>query len=394
MKNKKILHVIATANPEYGGPIEGIKQLQKGLTKSRVEVEVLCTDRQSSKWIADFPFKIYCLGPSVLNYRYSVDIKYWIKKNHHKYDLIIVNGIWQYTSFAIWQILKRTNKPYIIFPHGMLDPWFKFEYPIKHLKKLVYWRFIENKVLRDAKYVCFTCEEERILAKKTFSPYKVKEFVTGYGINPPPSNSKRLRNEFISKYPELENKKIIFYISRLHEKKGCDLLISAFAKISKSDETLHLVISGPDTDNMRIKLEKLVSEKLISERVTWTGMLVGDEKWGAFYSADVFCLPSHQENFGIVVAESLACGLPVLISNKVNIWREVQRSCAGFVNDDDEEGTIMNLENWIMLSQESKQKMRQAATQCYESFFSMDNYLKNIIQILEKNTDLKIELVE
>ena len=86
----------------------------------------------------------------------------------------------------------------------------------------------------------------------------------------------------------------------------------------------HLVFAGPDTkDAYRRSLERLISKTCPDGSVTWTGLLTGDLKWGAFRAADVFALTSHQENFGIAVAEALACGLPVLLSNQVNIWREI-----------------------------------------------------------------------
>ena len=75
-------------------------------------------------------------------------------------------------------------------------------------------------------------------------------------------------------------------------------------------------------------------------------MLQGDAKWGAFYAAEVFALPSHQENFGVAVAEALACGTPVLISNKVNIWQEIAEDGVGLVEEDDLEGTTRLLERW------------------------------------------------
>src|SRR5690606_1054302 len=112
----------------------------------------------------------------------------------------------------------------------------------------------------------------------------------------------------------------------------------------------HLVIAGPDSNGLADSLKKLAYSLGVDERITWTGMLYGDDKWAAISAADVFCLPSHHENFGVVVAEALACGKPVLISNKVNIWREVAADKAGFVAEDSIEGTTANLERWLAMS--------------------------------------------
>ena len=85
----------------------------------------------------------------------------WLRENATRYDAVIVNGIWQYHSYATWLALHRSETPYFVFTHGMLDPWFKRRHPLKHLKKWLYWPWADYRVLRDAQAVIFTCEEER-----------------------------------------------------------------------------------------------------------------------------------------------------------------------------------------------------------------------------------------
>lgn len=124
------------------------------------------------------------------------------------------------------------------------------------------------------------------------------------------------------------------YLSRIHQKKGCDLLLEAFAKVASTDPDLHPVMAGPDQTGWVLKLKAHAARLGIADRVAWLGMLQGDDKWGAFYSAEAFCLPLHQEYFGVVVAEAMVCGKPVLISNKVNIWREIEVDGADIVQSD------------------------------------------------------------
>src|SRR5437762_5411066 len=100
-------------------------------------------------------------------------------------------------------------------------------------------------------------------------------------------------------------------------------------------------------------------------------MLTGDTKWGALSAAEAFVLPSHQENFGIAVAEALACGTPVLISNKVNIWREIAADGAGFVDEDDEPGTARLLAKWLATPEGEREKMRRAAEQSFRTRFEV-----------------------
>jgi glycosyltransferase involved in cell wall biosynthesis len=135
----------------------------------------------------------------------------WLKQHAQEYDAVIVHGLWQYHSYAVYKALKESKIPYYVFPHGMLDSWFKHEYPLKHLKKYVYWFLALYPVLKNAKAVLFTCEEEKLLAREAFWPYKVNEVVVNYGttITAVAKNSKP--SDFYNEYPELEGKRIFCF---------------------------------------------------------------------------------------------------------------------------------------------------------------------------------------
>jgi glycosyltransferase involved in cell wall biosynthesis len=132
----------------------------------------------------------------------------------------------------------------------------------------------------------------------------------------------------------LRGKRLLLFMGRLHPKKGCDLLLEAWATTLANDPAWHLVFAGPDELQWQQTLAARAAALGLADRVTWTGMLRDTMKWSAFFAAEVFALPSHQENFGIAVAESLACGVPVLISREVNIWREIEAVHAGLVASD------------------------------------------------------------
>jgi glycosyltransferase involved in cell wall biosynthesis len=204
--------------------------------------------------------------------------------------------------------LRHSKTPFFVMVHGMLDPWFKRAYPLKHLKKWLYWPWGVYPVLRDARAVLYTCEEERLLARKSFWLYCAREKVVKFGTACPPPDDDRVRGKLVEKYPELRERRIILFLSRLHPKKGCDLLIKAFARVQSLDPRLHLVFAGPGEVEFIASLRALAITLGIANRITWTGMLVPPMKWAAFYSSEVFALPSHQENFGIAIAEALACG--------------------------------------------------------------------------------------
>jgi glycosyltransferase involved in cell wall biosynthesis len=118
--------------------------------------------------------------------------------------------------------------------------------------------------------------------------------------------------------------------------------------------------------------------------ITFTGMLTGNLKWGAFAAAEAFVLPSHQENFGIAVVEALACSTPVLISNKVNIWREIVNDDAGFADEDDRDGTTRLIERWIRTPAAERETMRVNARTCFERRFEINRAVDSLLQVLEE----------
>lgn len=388
----KILRVICSLNPASGGPVEGIKQISQPLMSQGHLTEVACLDAPASPWIKTFPLKVYALGAGKSGYGYSKNFVPWLQQNATNYDRIIVHGIWQYSSFGTWLALNSLRRqgrciPYYVYTHGMLDPWFKYKYPLKHLKKWLYWPWAEYRVLRDAQAVFFTTEVEKILARESFWLYKCNEVVVNYGTAAPAGDPAMHRQIFLDRFPELRHKRLLLFLSRIHVKKGCDLLIEAFAKVAGSDDSLHLVMAGPDRMGWQPELQKQAKKWEIEQKITWTGMLLGDLKWGVLHAAEVLVLPSHQENFGIAVAEAIACGTPVLISNKVNTWREIAADSAGLVANDDLEGTTQLLQKWLAMSPDEQQSMRQKAKQCFTERFEISKAAQCLLEVLD-STDI------
>lgn len=381
----RLLLVLPSVDPRKGGTAEAVRQLGLQLGKLGCGVDVVSLDDPKLSFVPEYPLTVFALGPSRGTYSYSKSLVPWLKANTGKYDAVIVNGLWQYHSFAVWQVLRRRDIPYYVFPHGMLDPWFRHTYPLKHLKKWLYWPWAEYRVLRDARCVLFTSDEERRLARQSFWLYRANEQIVALGINPPPANADDLKEQFLVAYPWLHGQRILLYMSRVHEKKGCDLLIQAFADVAHRDPLLHLVVAGPGQTGLVARLKNLAENLGVMDRLSWLGMLQGDMKWGAFYSAQAFVLPSHQENFGIAVAEAMSCGLPVLISDKVNIWREIKNDGAGFVASDSLEGTVENLEAWLDLDVQERIDMATCATTSFQRRFTADAMAKSLVRVLEDN---------
>jgi len=378
----KILQLVHTLDPSVGGVAAAVLALSRGLARRGHKLDIVVLDDSASPWLVDIALPIHALGAGLTSYRYSSKLLPWLKKQGRDYDRVIVNGIWQYLSFAAWRRYAGSSIPYYVFPHGMLDPWFKETFPLKHLKKWLYWPWAEYRVLRDAAAVIFTSEEERSQARKSFWLYRCREKVSPLGVEAPPISS-NAKLEFLSRYPQLQNARIFLFLGRLHPKKGCDMLLEAFAQM-RSNDSISLILAGPDQVGWESDLRRQVTRLNLTNRVVFTGMLEGPMKQGAFANAEAFVLPSHQENFGISVVEALAASVPVLISNRVNIWREIEADRAGYVESDDLAGTTRLLQRWIDTAPAEREMIRQNARRCFEQRFEINRAVDSLLQILNE----------
>jgi glycosyltransferase involved in cell wall biosynthesis len=245
-------------------------------------------------------------------------------------------------------------------------------------------------VLRDAAAVMFTTQTESLLARGTFKPYAARHEVIGYGLDLDWDAQTATGEDFLALHPDLRGKRLVLFLARLHPKKGCDLLVDAFAQVAVRDPTLHLVMAGPDSDGLEARLIAQVRRLGLDGRVTFTGMLRGMAKWGALRASEVFVLPSHQENFGVAVAEALAMGVPALVSNQVNIWREVVDGGAGMAEPDTVAGTLALLHAWLDLTPAERQAMRAATVPCFEANFQVRGATARLLSLVNRAADTRV----
>jgi glycosyltransferase involved in cell wall biosynthesis len=291
-------------------------------------------------------------------------------ENLARFDGVVIHGLWQYHGYGSYRMV-RGRLPYIVFPHGMLDPYFKRAFPLKHLKKQAYWLAREYRLLRDARAVCFTTPIERDSSAKTFWPQRWKPAVVSFGTSEPGGEAVTQREIFLTRFPALRERRFFLFLSRIHAKKGCDLLLEAFGRVAPVHPDVDLVIAGPDQEGLRPLLEAQAKRLGIASRVHWTGMLEGDVKWGGLRAAEAFVLPSHQENFGVAVVEAMACGVPVLVSDKVNIWPDIAHDEAGIVNADTAEGTYRSMAALLAMPPEERGRMISKGLACFRTRYEM-----------------------
>jgi glycosyltransferase involved in cell wall biosynthesis len=341
--------------------------------------EIATLDAPDVDWLERFPTVVHNFGPGRSAYQYSSQFIPWLRANAERFDAVVVHGIWQFHSFGTRQALRGSATPYFVFPHGMLDPWFRSQYPVKHLKKAIYWNLAERRVLEDARGVLFTTDEEAELAPQSFGLKSHNSITVGYGIEAPGDLTTDHREAFFAHWPECRDKHLILFLSRLHEKKGCDLLIEAFAAAAQRDPGLHLVMAGPDEGNLQPTLSRQAYHLGVGQRITWTGMLNGALKWGALQVAEAFALFSHQENFGVAVVEALASGVPVLITHRINISSAIAERQAGFVDDDTPAGAMRLMHRWLDLNEADRLALRVRAKDCFATLFHSDAATQKLV---------------
>ncbi len=378
----RLLRALHSLDPAGGGPGAGVRSITPVLAARGVATEIVTVDDPARGFAC--PGAIcHAVGPSTRSNGSCAALRPWLRRELPRFDAAVVHGLWQFHGYAVWREARRRGIPYFVYPHGMLDPWFNRTYPLKHLKKQLYWWLVESHVLRHAAGVLFTCEEERRLARTAFRPWRCREVVVNYGCAAPPPATPAQTAAFRAHCPGLGDRPFLLYLSRIHEKKGVDLLLRAyteFAAGTAGSPVPALVVAGPCADPAYLaQLQALGAAVPAGGTVLWPGMLEGDAKWGAFRAAEAFVLPSHQENFGIAVAEALACGAPALVSDQVNIWREVEAAGAAFVAPDTAEGTRLLLERWQALPAAGRETMRAAATRCFTERFEISRAADSLL---------------
>ncbi|MDP0499557.1 MAG: glycosyltransferase [Verrucomicrobiota bacterium JB022] len=373
----RLLHAIPRLDPALGGTVEAVRRLGLALQELGVEQVVATVDDPQADYLPAFPLPVQALGPATNFYGHSRAFQPWLAAHAAEFDAVMVHGLWQYPSLIAWQVCGK-EVPYYVFPHGMLDPWFNRRYPLKYLKKLPYWTLIERAVLNQAKGVLYTAEAERELARRSFPRYRPRELVCGLGTATPTGDPKAEQAAFLERFPQLAGRPFLLFLGRLCAKKGVDLLAEAHAE--RADWPFDLVLAGPGEDE---PFAADIRQRFPAERIHWIGPIAGDAKWGALRQAEALILPSHQENFGLVVAEALAVSTPVLLTRQVNIWREVVDAGAGLAEADTLEGTRRLLTHWRDLLEAERARWGENALACFTEHFRMEATAQRLLSILQ-----------
>ena len=331
----RIVHVIASIASRTGGPAKAVRDMARAVAARGHEVEIQTTDRDmndderarlsGASVDRGVALHVHPQGfPATL--AVSWPLARALDATIPKADVVHIHSLYLFHVWYAARVARRAHVPYLLRPHGSLDPFLWKRHRAR--KALVEWAF-QNRVIDGAAALHWTAEAEMRLAE----PYSrgAKGVVVPNGIDMADYVDLPPRGRFIARHPALAGTKPVLFLSRLNFKKGLDVLIPAFRKARDADPALRLVIAGPD-DGFETQARALVAKHGLEADTLWPGMLEGADKLAAFVDCAVFALPSWSENFGIAIVEAMACGAPVAISDRVNIWREIEAAGAGLVS--------------------------------------------------------------
>ena len=381
-KKIKILRIIHSLDPKYGGPQNAILDHSISLQKSGIKVDILTADNNkkfNSPKLKNI--KVFYTGKGFLgDYGFNIKLFFWLLQNKDNYNYFIVHGLWSFYTLIARILL---NKKYFVFSHGQLDPYFSLNFS-KKIKKIIYWNLVEKQNLLSAKSLLLTTSVEKKLLNNTYVNTKqIKKNIVKYGILKSKINKKKVTNIFYNNFPFLKKKKFLLYLGRFHDKKGCNILISALKKLSKKNIRINVLFAGPNNED-KDKLKALSKNYGLEKNIFWSDIITNDLKWGAITASSGMALSSHGENFGVALVESLRCARPVLTTYKVNIYKDILKSNAGFIAKDNSNDFAKILNKFSKLNKTQKNQLSINAYNCFRKNFNLSKGKNNLVKLLKK----------
>ena len=324
----RVLHVISALNAVQGGTVTALVALARAQQRAGLSPAIITTfvdppDGTSNALRAQ-GIEVTEIGPGRTPLVWHPQIAPTLREKVAQSDIVHIHALWEQIQHEAARISRASGVPHLFTPHGMLDPWSLSQ---SRWKKRLYLMLRLRRDLNHAHAIHYTSVIERDLAQQlSLAPATILEpngvDLSEFADLPP-------RGAFRARHPQLDGRPMVLFLSRVHPKKGLDLLVPAFARGAPPEAML--IIAGPDPDGYGEAVRALARSAGVEQRILFTGMLRGRDRIEAFVDADVFALPSYQENFGIAVVEALAAGCSVIISDQVNIHPEITAAGVGEV---------------------------------------------------------------
>jgi glycosyltransferase involved in cell wall biosynthesis len=345
----RVLHVISGLDPQNGGPSVALQGMVAAQRAAGIDARVIATWRERTGLVGAERFEtagipVQMVGRAIGKLSWHVSLPRVLRAAAREADVVHVHGVWEEIQYQACRAARRVRRPFVLTPHGMLSGWnmrrtarFKRAYMALRLRRQ----------LNAAARLHFTTDAER-------------DSVAALGLRPPPL-VERLgidlsefdplppAGAFRAKYPQLAGRTVVIHLGRIDYKKGLDLLVPSFAASVGPPGTPPpwLVLAGPDNDGYGREIRALCEKHGVAGRVLFTGMLHGRERVEALVDADLFALTSYTENFGVAVVEALAAGVPVLISDQVNVAETLAGRDVGEVVPLDVPRIAASLSAWL-----------------------------------------------
>ncbi|MGJ5674796.1 MAG: hormogonium polysaccharide biosynthesis glycosyltransferase HpsP [Nostochopsis sp.] len=331
-----ILQIVPSISLIYGGPSQMVLGLAPALAKEGVKVTILTTNSNGDNGQKpldvnlNIPIQkdgyeiIYFRCAPFRRYKFSLDLCKWLNRYAQEFDLAHIHALFSPVSSTAAAICRNQKLPYILRPLGTLDP---ADLQKKRYLKQIYAAILERDNLAGAAALHFTSVKEAQISERF--GVKTRDLVMQLGVIPPQENRASIRNQL-----GIEDEiPLVLFMSRIDKKKGFNLLIPALEKLLVEGLNFHFVLAGtnpqdPDYEN---KIKSQIDHSILRSHTTITGFVTGELKSSLLQAADLFVLPSYYENFGIAVAEAMVAGTPVVISDQVHIYQQVQESQSGWV---------------------------------------------------------------
>lgn len=356
----KILHVIPYMHPSTGGPPVVVENFVAEARRLGHSSEILSTTKFCRDDERSLKARLDELAPTTLLTElqtlpfFSRSASAVIDAHVRRADLVHVHTLWRPLNIAARYACLRHDRPYVVMPHGMFDP---YSLSVKALKKSIYLRLFEGRNMACAQRMIYTTSEEERLAALAGLRLPPGEIVP-LGARASATAIGDLRLRFLLRYPRAEGRRRLLFLGRLHHKKGLDRILSSLRKAKQAIPNLLLIVVGTGQPAYEEHLRQLVSASHLDQHVLFTGHLDGELKWASFAAAELFLLPSRQENFALAVAEAMQMGVPVVITDKVNTWPYVEEAGAGLVlAERDIDATLPQAIETLLTDETSRSKM-------------------------------------
>ena len=334
----KILHVVSLVAPRYGGLGIAAENIARNQAAAGHDVSLWSTNLDYPTGVLPFPTDREVEIDGVRRRHFPARIaallvspEMWraLKRDILSFDVVHAHGLYRFPVTAAAYIARKAGVPCVISPHGCLDPYLYQQSKHNLLLKRVYERLFDMPNLRRVDAIHYTAEEERErIADLNLTATPI---IVPLGLDWEPYAELPARGAFRERAGVAKDAPLVLFLGRINFKKGMDILVDGFSKVHADLPNARLAIVGPDNDGYRAEVEGWVTEKGLTDAVVFIDHLGSEQVREAYVDADVFVLSSYTENFGMTVVEAMACRCPVVISDRVNIWREVNQEGAGII---------------------------------------------------------------